>query len=574
MKFQPTLSVLTLGLITALPTYALNVDLVGRYQTGIYGEAGAEIVDYHQSTASAYVVDGAQNRIDIISLSNLPTKPISTPYTANTLQASHLSLPDSVTTAQGKVIPLATANSIAIHQNWLAIAVQNKEKYDNGAVLFYEIKADKPQLKLAVEVGSLPDMVTFTPDGSKVLIANEGEPSPDYQHDPVGSIGVINMKNGQPEENATLLMFDKFESQKEQLIKQGFKYASPKGHTLAQDIEPEYITVTEDSRFAWVSLQENNALAQVDLKSNDIVAIHPLGLKDFGKDENAIDASDKDDKINIRAWQGVYGLYQPDTVHNYTVDGKHYTVTANEGDSRDWWFTAADEDSCLQAGGQKFDEEDGCLGYSEETRAAKLPLGDNHPQKDHLGKKELGRLKVTKAMGDENGDGKYEKIVSFGARSFSIWDESGKQVFDNGNQFAKIIAERFPKGFNTDEAENKLDNRSDDKGTEPEALALGQVGDKIYAFIGLERMGGIMVYDITAPQKPAFIDYILNRDLTAKFEIDDSTSPVTLKGDYIQAGDLAPEGMRFVSPEQSPTKQALLLVANEVSGTVSVYQLN
>ncbi|OEF27592.1 choice-of-anchor I family protein [Vibrio rumoiensis] len=569
----PSLTLLALGMMASMPAKSLTMDLVGRYQTGIYGEAGAEIVDYHKNTQSAYVVDGAKNRIDIISLSKLPTTAINNPLTANTLTAMHLNLPEKVTTSDNQVLSLGTANSLSIYGDWLAVAVANVNKKDDGVVLFYKIEKDKPELFKAVQVGALPDMVTFTPDGQKVLVANEGEPTADYQFDPVGSIGVINMENSMPANTAVLMMFDKFESQKAELQAKGFKFASPKGHSLAQDIEPEYITVSDDSKTAWVSLQENNALAKIDLVNNDIVAIHPLGLKDFGDKNNGIDASDKDKEINIRSWEGVYGLYQPDTIYGYSVNGQHFTVTANEGDSRDWWFGAADEKSCLDAGGSKFDEEDGCLAYSEETRAGKLTLADTHPQLSHLDNKELGRLKVTKAMGDEDGDGKYEKIVTFGARSFSIWNDNGELVFDSGNQFAKTIAERYPEGFNTNESENKKDNRSDDKGSEPEALAIGQVDGKTYAFIGLERMGGIMIYDVSNPKAPNFVDYILNRDLTVDYEIDDSTNPVTLKGDYAKAGDLAPEGMRFIKAENSPTKNALLLVANEVSGTVSVYQI-
>lgn len=573
LGYLPSLTLLSLALAASMPVYSLTMDIVGRYQTGIYGEAGAEIVDYHTDTQTAYVVDGAQNRIDIIKLSNLPKAALQNPLTANTLKATHLNLPETVTVSGNVTLSLATANSLAIYGDWLAVAVANANKQDNGVVIFYKISQDKPVLFKAVEVGALPDMVTFTPDGKKVLVANEGEPTPDYKYDPVGSIGVIKMDNNGPADTAMLMMFDKFEVQKSELQSKGFKFASPKGHTLAQDIEPEYITVTEDSHFAWVSLQENNALAKIDLVNNEIVAIHPLGLKDFGQEKNGIDASDKDKKINIRSWEGVYGLYQPDTIHGYSVNGQHFTVTANEGDSRDWWFTAKDEKACLDAGGQTFDEEDGCLAYSEETRASKLTLADSHPQREHLDKKELGRLKVTTAMGDDDGDGKYEKMVTFGGRSFSIWNDSGELVFDSGNQFAKTIVERFPDGFNTNETENKKDNRSDDKGSEPEALSIGTIGDKTYAFIGLERMGGIMIYDITNPKSPNFVDYVLNRDLSVDFEIDDSTTPVTLNGDYIKAGDLAPEGMRFIEAKDSPTNKSLLLVANEVSGTVTVYQI-
>lgn len=574
MRKQSIAAALGLVSLVSFPVFAdLSMTMVGRYQSGIYGEGAAEIIDYHKKTQQAYVVNGAKNRVDIIDLSAVNTKAVKNPLTANTLHAHYLQLPKSVTLASKQSVPLGGANSLSIHNNLLAIAVANADKQAKGVVLFYQLGAESPELITAVEVGSLPDMVTFTPDGSKAVVANEGEPSSDYKRDPNGSISVIAIINDKPAKTATTLGFEKFEAQKAALIADGFKFASPATSSLSQDIEPEYITVSQNSKTAWVSLQENNALAEVDLSSLTVTQIHGLGYKDLGDEKNALDVSDKDKAINIKPRQGVFSLYQPDTITSYSVDGEQYIVTANEGDARDYWFSAPNEVACISAGGLEYDEEDGCLGYSEETRAGKLTLSDNHPQANNLSKTELGRLKVTTALGDDNNDGVYEKLFAYGGRSFSIWNSQGEQVFDSGSDFERITAERLGNKFNSDESKNKGDSRSDDKGVEPEALAIGTINDRTYAFIGLERMGGIFIYDITKPSEAKYIDYILNRATDATYGIDDSTAPATLSGSYKQAGDLAPEGIKFVPAVYSPTKNAMLLVANEVSGTVAVYDV-
>jgi hypothetical protein len=209
--------------------------------------------------------------------------------------------------------------------------------------------------------------------------------------------------------------------------------------------------------------------------------------------------------------------------------------------------------------------------FSEETRAEKLSLDSHHPQVAAINDiKQLGRLKVTNSIGDTDNDGDFDQIYSYGARSFSIWNSQGEQVFDSGNDFDRITAQRLCMDFNNNNSKNKQDNRSDDKGSEPEALALGKIGDRQYAFIGLERTSGFMIYDITSPQKAYFVDYIVNRDFTSKFEIDQGQ---VIKGDAGNIGDLGPEGMKFVTAQKSPNGQPLLMIANEVSGTTSVYQL-
>lgn len=527
----------------------LSASLIGRHTTGIYDESAAEIVSYHPRSKRAFVVNAEEKQIDVIDLSTLDGKPLTDP-----LRDSNLKRVASLNIgADLKSKRFGAANSVAVGGDLVAVAVEaadtaGNKKQGRGVVAFYDARSLK--FLKAVRVGALPDMVTFTPDNRKLLVANEGEPSKDYRVDPVGSISVIEIRKGRPADVATELYFD-------QLSSDGIRAFGP-GSDFAQDLEPEYIAVSDDSNIAWVSLQENNALAVIDLQAMQISQVVDLGLKDYGRPGNELDVSDKDKKIDIRARQGVVGMYQPDTIAAYSADGHHYVVTANEGDARDYWFDAADEASCLAAGGKEFDEEDGCLAFSEETRIAKLDVPATHPSADEAAdKKSLGRMKTTRYGYDDD-----SLIYTYGARSFSIWNEQGELVFDSQADIEKVTAARLGKDFNNTDNKNKGDNRSDDKGAEPEALAVGEVNGRTYAFVGLERTGGFMIYDITNPYGVVCHDYVINRNFDA--------NP---KKDLSDAGDLAPEGMKFVSAKQSPTGKPLLIVGHEVSGTTAVYQL-
>jgi len=221
-----------------------------------------------------------------------------------------------------------------------------------------------------------------------------------------------------------------------------------------------------------------------------------------------------------------------------------------------------------------------------------------NPSEDIQDNDNLGRLKTTTANGDADGDELYETIYAYGARSFSVWDEDGKLVFDSGNDIEKIVREYSPNYYHSSNDVLGGDDRSDDKGTEPEGLTLGKIGDLVYAFIGLERVGGILVYDVTTPDSPVFVDYLNNRDLSKELLVEEvdrngtdfddyngSADYVVLKEDddkgwnflnvtdFATAGDLGPEGMVFVDAQDSPTGNPLLIVSNEVSGTTTVYTI-
>lgn len=256
-----------------------------------------------------------------------------------------------------------------------------------------------------------------------------------------------------------------------------------------------------------------------------------LGIISFAKNYG-FDASDKDSSTNITN-HPTLGTYMPDAIASYMVNNKTYIVTANEGDSRDY------------------------AGYSEEVRVKDLQLNPMYyPNAAALQKDgDLGRLKTTTATGDYNGDGTTEQIYSYGARSFSIFDQYGNLVFDSGDAFEKAVAENQPSLFNQDAG--KKDGRSDDKGIEPEAITVGTIDGKTYAFVGFERQSAIVVYDITNPKSPELVTYYNNQ---------------TIENDVLK-GDIAPEVIKFISAEDSPNGENLLLVGYEVSGTMGIIKI-
>lgn len=316
---------------------------------------------------------------------------------------------------------------------------------------------------------------------------------------------------------ATTLNFSAFNDDEASLEAAGFRVFG-KGADLAHDVEPEYVAVSADSTTAWVSLQENNGLAKVDLINKTITEIMPLGYKDFSVAGNEMDASDKDDTENFATYDNVLGIYQPDGIATFARDGVNYVITANEGDVRDW-FTNFEE-------GQRV--ADVTLDDSVFTDAAMLQQDDK-----------LGRLNLTQYLHSDTETTLFDKIYSFGARSFSIWNaDTGTLVFDSGSELAKeaIIAGGFD------------DGRSDAKGVEPESVTTGMVGGKLFAFVALERADMVAVYDISD-----LSDVKFSQMLTAD-------------------GDDAPEGVLFISASDSESGKALLVVSNEDSGSVTVYQ--
>jgi len=479
---------------------------------------GAEIVTYDAGTERLFISNSGDTAVEIVDFSN----------------------PSNLTFLSTVVLNNfgAEVTSVSAYEGLVAVAVR-AEDTANGTVVFIDTDGN---ILSNVEVGSLPDMLTFTPDGTKVLVANEGEPNDDYDIDPEGTISIIDLTNGAEnitQDDVTSLNFNEFDASQETLTTSGVRIFGP-GASVSQDLEPEYITITEDSTTAYVSLQENNAYAIVDIETSTITAIEPYGFKDHSLTENAFDVSNRIDFIFMSSWNTL-GMYQPDAIANYDVNGTNYIVMANEGDARDY------------------------DGFSEEDRVGDLDLDPTaYPNADIIQLDEnLGRLTVSTAIGDTDGDGDIDQIYSYGARSFSILDTTtGEIVYDSGDILERIIKEDPIYGaiFNATDDENTFKNRSDDKGPEPEAVTVAQINDNWYAFIGLERIGGVAIFNITDPTSPIFETYVNNRDTTLDVENPD--------------GDLAPEGIIYIAPEDNATENGYIVVANEVSSTVSVYAIN
>jgi len=560
----------------------LKVEVVGRFATGVYGKSAAEIVQFHKNSNSAFAINGAANQIEVINLTNLSTTQVGNPVSDESLTSNAFTFPLTITVKDTKDIEknmlLGAVNSIAIKDDLLAIAVEAKIKQDNGAILFYSLNAvGEGTFIKAVEAGALPDMVTFTPDGTKALVANEGEPNADYSHDPEGSISVIAIVDSLPADTATTINlstdmvfsddnlaaedFDTDAKRMVMLSKSGVKFAGPAGNTVAKDLEPEYIT-TSSNNVAYVSLQENNAIGIIDLIKGTI-EVKALGYKDWGRYQ--LDITNKDEVPEFKSIEGLYGMYQPDTLASYTWNGSTFIVSANEGDAREY------------------------DAYSEEIRVKDIIDTDElnqtlstalQSQYDSLGGKNyLGRLKVTKVLGDDDQNGEFEKLFAYGARSFSIWDQNANLVFDSGDDFGKISAAILGNDFNSAHTKNKGDNRSDDKGGEPEAIDVGEIEGRTYAFISQERAGDLFVYDITNPFNAAFVTHYNNRDFDVDYEMDDDLDNPCDSDEGMDctnvnmAGDLGPESIKFIAANDSPTNNPLLIIGNEVSGTVTVYQV-
>jgi DNA-binding beta-propeller fold protein YncE len=583
----------------------LTLEFVGRYSSGVFGESAAEITAYDSASRRAFVVNAQEGALNVLDLSD-PSAP---------------TLLDTLTV--GGIADNAVVNSVAVRNGLVAVAIESSPKTEPGFAALYD--AATLSLRGFIEVGAQPDMLTFTPDGKYLLVANEGEPSDDYQIDPEGSVSVIDVTDPDNLQVRTA-DFTAFNSQRAQLVADGVRVFGP-GASVAQDMEPEYITVSADSTTAWVALQENNALAKVDIASATITEILPLGYKDHGVEGQGLDASDSNNAIDIKPWPGILGMYHPDAIASFSSNGETYILTANEGDARAW----GEDNPAYWGPGDSEDPDfggDASQGFVEEIRFKHLfhksgfdrRVGNDMPPQlyalakgallnpevfDYCGAsagepggcredEQLGRLTVTWTMGyrtDENGDPvmfntsgvedpvgdrlMYDAVYAFGGRSLAIWSADGDLVWDSGDMVEQYLANDAcmagsqrdvpcAEFFNSNHsAGDSFLNRSDNKGPEPEAVTAATFGDRTFAFLGLERMGGVMVFDVTNPQSPSIVDYLNTRE---EWVMDPETNLAI-------AGDLGVEDITVIPADQSPNGEVLLLTGNEVSGTTAVYRV-
>ncbi|MFT4527869.1 choice-of-anchor I family protein [Staphylococcus haemolyticus] len=506
----------------------LNITHKGRYTSGAdFGNGGTEIVKYNPKNGYAYSVNGDKEALDIIDVKH-PGKD----GAINLVKRIYL---------QDNGIEVGDLTSVTVHPSgdYVAVSAPAVDKTKPGHVVFYGSNGDYIN---NVTVGSLPDMVTFSKDGKYLLVANEGEPSDDYTVNPPGSVSVIDVTGGPANVTANNVRTAMFTKEHQE----GIRALGPNAEDAYLNIEPEYIAVDSQSKYAYVTLQEVSAIAKVDIAKGQIVQVKGLPYKDHSLAQNAMDVSDEDGKSELRRVP-VLGLLQPDGIDTYDYNGETYLLIANEGDSQDY------------------------EGYSEEKRVKKLKddiqldaryyQGYTQAELDDMVKnglfddEQLGRLKVTTSHAFKDADGKYNALVSYGGRSFSILRASDlEMIYGSGSDIEQRVLDLLPERFNAnyESADDiKVDDRSDDKGPEAENVVVGKVGSHSYAFVGLERVGGIMIYDITNPNEPYFVKYLYDPDNK----------------------DISPEGITFESAEESPNGKPMLIASFELSGTTSAWEL-
>ncbi len=484
-------------------------------QTSIVGQggAGAESVAYESATGRLYVTNPVADTIDVFQIG------------AN----GSLSVVSAI--ALGARTGYGEVNSVAVRGGVVAIAYDTLGGTGAGHVLLFDTATLTLQKDVLVGVG--PDQLTFTPDGTRILVANEAE-AISSSNNPAGSISIIDLSTGAA--NATVAQTITFD---------GISVAALQAAGVAvltsqglNDIEPEYISVSADGTRAYVTLQEVNAVAVIDLTNTTTtspLAIQALGGVDHNLAGNAFDPSDQDGGINLRTLD-IIGLRQPDSIASFTVGGTTYFITANEGDSR--------------VG----------TGITDSARLSTVTLDPTaYPNRATLQSNAVaGRLNILTQLGDTDNDGDIDQIYTLGGRGFTIFRQNAdgtiSTVRESGGEFEAIIARDYPALFNSNQstAANSFDTRSDDKGPEPEGVAVGVINvggvDRTFAFVSNERVGGIMVYDVTDPANASFVSFI----------------PET-------SSDLGPEVITFISAANSPTGSPLVVTANEISGTTTVY---
>ena len=502
-------------------TAALKAELAGRCNSGAMSPDGGslEIVQYNAKNGFAYAVNGVKGKLIAVDLNASLSGDKAAALNGTEYDIRSLVRTDNFTYGD------MTSVSVSPDGGTLAAAIQAEDYTAGGIVAVFTCGADGSlTLSGTVPVGVQPDMVTFTPDGRHILTADEGEPRLGYSDpnavDPKGSVTVI--------EAATLAAktvdFTAFDSAdaRQALVDRGIVLKRDTAPSV--DLEPEYIAC--DNHTAYITCQEANAIAVLDIARGEFTGVYSVGFEDYSK--VPIDLGNGDSACAPGTYEDLKGIRMPDAVSLYRVNGTTYLITANEGDSRAW-----------------------PVGLETDVNEAK---GKTSP---------TGKIKTSNKVTWFDAS-QYDGLESgvdylFGGRSFSVLrvTENGlEEVYDSGSAFEAITAKHFPDNFNCSNDNIGLEDRSGKKGPEPEGTAVGAVNGRTYAFIALERVGGVMIYDVTDPAKASFVNYINSREFAADIQ-----------------GDVSPEGLCFVPAAASRTGKPLLLAACEVSGTLAVYEL-
>ena len=527
----------------------LDLTQTGRYEAGETNVDGGvmEIVSYNARTGWAYAVNGQSGYLTAIALKTLEEKDSVDLLDGNDIDVKALVEAADASFQYGDM----TSVAVSPDGSTLAAALQAEGYADAGRVALFACNPDGSlTLQKLVPVGVQPDMVTFA-DNHTVLTADEGEPREGYGEgitDPKGSVSIVDTDAG----TASVVTFDSFDSQRDSLAVAGV--VLKKNTAPSVDFEPEYLALSGGR--AYVTLQEANAIAVLDLSAKAFTGVYSAGFEDYST--TPVDIDKKDEAYAPKTYESLMGIRMPDGIAAFEAGGTTYLVTANEGDAREW----GDED----LGTAYLNEDERNFKDGEDTS----PTGAITAENSGLDGKVVFFLV-------EDYDGlDPAKDYLFGGRSFTVYEvaEDGiSEVFTSGDDFEALTARYLPAYFNSSNDNSALDDRSGKKGPEAESITVGAVDGHTYAFVALERTGGVMVYDVTDPADVSFVNYINSRNfetiVPGSEEYDDGELDK-----WVTGGDVAPEGLAFLPAGQSPNGKDLLLAACEVSGTVAVYELS
>ena len=543
---------LPLIVITALTTSALitagqfpvraneaTVKITEISAISLDGEGSGEIATFHPGSKRIFATNGIKNSIDIFDISN-----VAAPKKVGSLSLSPYGN-DVTSVAAGRDVVVA---AVLVTETFSATGAPSTP---NGKLVVFDTNGkvlSSPDI-----LGVLPDSVTFAPNGTTALVAIEGQPvcakddpattakeDTDYSKasDPEGGVSIVDLTNPA----APVVKFAGFKQFNVAQMKAKGIAVSSVVNNVAKDFEPEFITAV-DNKYAYVTIQEANAIGKLDIEAASFESVTRAFESKLSV--TARDTSDRDSGAGPRNYANVVGASQPDAIASFKVGSGHYFVTANEGDAREY--------TCL----------------NDDQRASSLKVDTRRfPNWSTLSASAaLGRAKVNPTIGDRDGDGDIDTIHLRGSNSMTMY-RNGIALWDSGELLDQIQIKAFGvaniNGSHSLSSDKSTMNyvgqdRSDDKGSEPEGVAVGMVGNTRVAILGLERMTALAVFDITQPRSPVFQEWL--QMLPAK-----ATPAKDVK-------HWSPEGIVFVPADKSPSGKALIITSYELSGSISIHQI-
>ena len=503
------------------------------------GEGSAEIATYHAGSKRIFATNGVKNTIDIFDISD-----VANPKKVGSVDLSPYGN-DVTSVAAGKDVVVAVVN---VSDKFSATGVPTTT---NGKIVVFDTAGKV--LSSPDVLGVLPDSVSFAPNGTTALVAIEAQPvcakddpataakeDADYTKasDPVGGVTVVDLSDP----TSPVLKFAGFDQFTVSEMRAKGIAVSSVVNNVSKDFEPEFATAI-DNEFAYVTIQEANAIGKLNIQTATFESI--TRAFESKVSQVARDTSDRDSGAGPRTYANVVGASQPDAIAGFKMGSGNYFITANEGDAREY--------TCL----------------NDDLRASALKVDPRRfaDWKTLSGSAALGRAKVNPNNGDRDGDGDIDTIHLRGSNSMTMY-RNGLAIWDSADLLDQIQTAAFgvaningSHSLSSDKATMNYvgQDRSDDKGSEPEGVAVGMVGDRRIAVLGLERMSALAVFDITQPRIPVFIEWL--QMLPAK-----ATPAKDVK--Y-----WSPEGIVFVPADKSPSGKALIITSYELSGSLSIHQI-